>query len=213
MKTAVYNLTGEKVEELELNEYLFDIDSKPAVIHQVVVAQQNNARQVLAHTKVRSEVRGGGKKPWKQKGTGRARAGSSRSPIWSGGGVVFGPRKNRNYSEKVNKKMKNLALRMVLSDKARENNFIVVDQLVMPEVKTKELLSVLNKLPVKANKAVIALTKEDSKLVRAVKNLDKILAVGANSLNIVDLLGHRYLVISKAGLAEVVKVYGAKVAK
>jgi len=116
MKTSLYNLQGTAIGEVELDEKIFGVPEKPAVIHQVVISQQRNSRQVLAHTKTKGEVRGGGKKPWKQKGTGRARAGSSRSPLWRGGGVTFGPLKERNFSAKVNKKMKNLALRMILSD-------------------------------------------------------------------------------------------------
>ncbi len=210
MKIPVYNLNGEKVEETELNSYIFAIKPKPEVVHQIVVAQEKNARQPLAHTKDRSEVRGGGTKPWRQKGTGRARAGSIRSPLWQGGGVTFGPRKERNFSVKVNKKQKNLALRMVLSDKAKEKNLVVVDKLELPELKTKKLLEVLNKLPVKDNKTVIALSKQDPKLVRAVKNLKKVLTLGAGSLNVVDLLKYKYLLISKAGLKEVEAVYGEK---
>jgi len=211
MKTAVYNLKGEKVEELELNPFLFEVTGKTSLIHQVMTAQMNNARKAIAHTKDRSEVRGGGKKPWKQKGTGRARHGSSRSPLWIGGGVTFGPRNDRNFSEKVNKKMKNLALRVVLSDKAKEGLLVVVDSLKLAEQKTKKAVEVLKNLPLKEQKAVIALSREDDKLVKLVKNLKNVYALGANSLNIVDLLKYKYLVISKEGLKEVEKVYGQKV--
>ena len=210
MKVAVYNLAGEKVGDVALDPYLFEVEPKPEVVHQVVVAQEKNSRVNLAHTKDRSEKRGGGRKPWRQKGTGRARAGSSRSPIWKGGGVTFGPRKEQNYSVRLNKKQKNLALRMVLSDKVKENNLVVVDKLEFPELKTKKLTEVLNKLPIKGMKTVIALAKEDPKLVRAAKNLDKVLALGANSLNVIDLLKYKYLLVSKAGLAEMKEVYGKR---
>ncbi|MFA5358779.1 MAG: 50S ribosomal protein L4 [Patescibacteria group bacterium] len=210
MKATIYNLKGEKVQEIDLNSYIFDIKPKTEVVHQVVIAQENNARKNLAHTKTKGEVRGGGKKPWKQKGTGRARAGSSRSPLWRGGGVTFGPRKERDYSVKVNKKMKNLALRMVLSDKAKENDLIVVDRLELADIKTKKFVEVLRKLPVKDAKTVVALGPQDSKLVRVAKNLPKVLAIGAGSLNIVDLLKYKYLVVSQNGLDQIEKVYGKK---
>ncbi|MBI5621852.1 50S ribosomal protein L4 [Candidatus Falkowbacteria bacterium] len=210
MKTAVYNLQGEKVGDVELNPYVFEIVVKQDVVHQIVVAQERNVRKPLAHTLDRSEVRGGGKKPWAQKGTGRARHGSIRSPLWIGGGVTFGPRNDRNYSVRVNKKHKNLALRMVLSDKAAEARLVVVEALKLPEMKTKKLNEILNKLPSQGSKAMIALAKTDDKIITAAKNLDTVLAVGAGSLNVIDLLRYKYLVISKAGLAEVEKVYGKK---
>jgi large subunit ribosomal protein L4 len=210
MKTALYNLKGEKVGEVELNPSLFEIKPKVEVIHQVVVAQERNDRQVLAHTKTKGEVRGGGRKPWKQKGTGRARQGSTRNPQWKGGGVTFGPRKNRNYTVKINKKMKNLALRMVLSDKAKENNLVVVDSWQLTEEKTKKLMEVLNQLPVKNSKTVLALAKGEPKLVRLAANLSKVWATGAKSLNIVDLLKYKYLLVSQAALKEIEETYVKK---
>ncbi|MFA5075816.1 MAG: 50S ribosomal protein L4 [Patescibacteria group bacterium] len=208
MKTAVYNLAGDKVEEIELNPVLFDIEPNIAVIHQVVIAQEKNARKVLAHTKGRSDVRGGGKKPWKQKGTGRARHGSSRSPIWKGGGITFGPTKERNFKVKINQKMKNKALRMILSDKAKSDNLVVVDKWELAEMKTKLLNQILNKLPVKNQKTCLALASTDPKLVQVVHNLEKVYALGANSLNVVDLLKYKFLLISKAALQEIEKIYG-----
>jgi len=213
MNIAVYNLAGEKTDEMELDPYLFEIKPKSEVIHQVVVAQEKNSRKNFAHTKERSEIRGGGRKPWRQKGTGRARHGSIRSPLWVGGGITFGPRKDGNYSVRVNKKQKSLALRMVLSDKAKENNLLVVDKLELPEVKTKKIIEVLNKLPIKDDKTLIALSKDDPKLIKAVRNLKKINVIGAGSLNVVDLLKHKKLLISKQGLNEIEKVYGKSVAK
>lgn len=207
MKTPLYNLQGAAIGEVELSEQIFDVPLKNAVVHQVVIAQQRNARQVLAHTKVKSEVRGGGKKPWRQKGTGRARAGSIRSPLWRGGGVTFGPRKERNFATKINKKMKNLALRMVLSDKARTNALVVVDSLAMAESKTKQLSVALHALPVKNAKTLLAISAADTGTVRAAKNLSKVFATGAKSLNVVDLLKYQYLVVSQPALAELSKHY------
>ena len=210
MKTTVYNLAGEKVSEVELNPVLFEVEIKPEVVHQVVVAQERNARKNIAHVKDRSEVKATGRKPWKQKGTGRARAGSAASPLWRGGGKTFGPQKDRNYSVKVNKKMKNLALRMVLSDKAKEDNLIVVDNLELAEQKTKILNETLNKLPLANKKTVIALAKTDPKLTRTTANLIKVLAIGATSLNVTDLLKYQYLLVSQAGLIEIEKFYAKK---
>lgn len=137
LKIKVYNQNVEPVGEIELSPGVFGVKSNPALVHQAAVAQMANQRKVIAHTKTRSEVRGGGRKPWAQKGTGRARHGSSRSPIWRGGGVTFGPRNDRNFKVRINKKMKQNALLMALSDKAANNNLAVVDKFSLPEFKTK----------------------------------------------------------------------------
>lgn len=209
MKVALYTFaTGKAAGEVELDDRIFNIDAKPAVVHQVMVAQTSNARKPLAHTKDRSEVAGSGKKPWRQKGTGRARVGSVRSPIWRGGGITFGPRNERNYTVKVNKKMKNAALRMVLSDKARDGKLVVVDSLTLKDLKTKQLVNALKGLPVGAAKAVLALGADDQKLIPAAKNIPQVFATSANSLNIGDLLARPYLVISQSALQTVAKFYG-----
>ena len=148
-KANIYNQKGEQVGEIELSDKIFGVKANEALVHQAVTAQMANERQVLAHTKDRSEVRGGGKKPWRQKGTGRARAGSSRSPIWIGGGVTFGPTKDRNFSQKINKKMKKQATFMALSDKVKSKNLAVLEKLEIAEFKTKifnETLSNLEKV-------------------------------------------------------------------
>ncbi|MDD4900502.1 MAG: 50S ribosomal protein L4 [Patescibacteria group bacterium] len=137
IKVKIYNQQAEEKGEMELSAKIFGVPANAALVHQAVVAQMANMRKVLAHTLIRSEVRGGGKKPWAQKGTGRARHGSSRSPIWRGGGVTFGPRKDRNFKLRINKKMKQAAIFMALSDKVASNHFIVLDQLAMAEYKTK----------------------------------------------------------------------------
>ncbi|MBU4482340.1 50S ribosomal protein L4, partial [Patescibacteria group bacterium] len=145
-KYLVYNSSGERIKEIELNSKIFGIEIKNSVVHQVAVAQMANSRVAIAHTKDRSEVRGGGVKPWKQKGTGRARHGSTRSPIWVGGGVTFGPTKDRNFSKKVNKKQKTKALFMCLSDKANNDLFILLDELNLENGKTQELIGVIKNL-------------------------------------------------------------------
>ena len=134
-KVKVYNQEGKSTAEIELPADIFEVALNEGLLHQVVVALEANSRQVLAHTKDRSEVRGGGRKPWKQKGTGRARHGSIRSPIWKGGGVTFGPQKIRNFTKKLNKQVKRKALAMTLSDKVSNNNFIAIESLALPEVK------------------------------------------------------------------------------
>src|SRR3989339_146560 len=143
MKVKVYNLEGKEVREEELEQSFFDIVVKPEVVQQAVEAQLANSRQVLAHTKGRGEVRGGGKKPWKQKGTGRARHGSIRSPLWKGGGVTFGPTKERNFSQKINKKAKQQALFSVLSKKLADQEIKVVDEIKIKNIKTKEMAKIL----------------------------------------------------------------------
>ena len=142
----VYKTTGEKVKELDLDPKVFGVEIKEGVVHQVATSQMANSRVAIAHAKDRSEVHGGGAKPWKQKGTGRARHGSSRSPIWVGGGVTFGPTKDRNFSKKVNKKMKTRALFMCLSDKVNENLLTMLDKFEAKEGKTKEIVDVVKNL-------------------------------------------------------------------
>lgn len=206
-KVNIYNLTGEVVGQEELDAHIFAVELNPEVIQSVVVTQQANSRQVLAHTKTKGEVRGGGIKPWKQKGTGRARAGSIRSPLWKGGGVIFGPRKDRNYAIKINKKAKNKALRMVLSDKAREEKLILLDKLELAEPKTKKIMEIFAKLPCKNKKSLLSLAKKDEKIVKAAQNLEKIRLCAADSLNVVDLLKNEYFVLDKEALQKVVAVY------
>lgn len=146
IKIKIYNQKAESVGDMNLSDKIFSVKVNENLVHQVMVTQMANERQVLAHTKDRSEVRGGGAKPWRQKGTGRARAGSSRSPIWIGGGITFGPRKDRNFKKKINKKMKQKAMLMVLSDKVKNNSLVVLDKLEMKEYKTKMFAEMLRNL-------------------------------------------------------------------
>lgn len=158
----IYNQKAEQVGDIKLSDKIFGVKINEGLVHQAVVAQMANMRQVLAHTKDRSEVRGGGRKPWRQKGTGRARAGSIRSPIWIGGGVTFGPRKTRNFKKKINKKMSQTATMMVLSDKVNNKKFTVLDKLEISEFKTKifdKMLKELEKKVLKSNKPLTKNTK------------------------------------------------------
>ncbi|MBU0619801.1 MAG: 50S ribosomal protein L4 [Patescibacteria group bacterium] len=163
MQIKIYNQKAEQVGEQKLSGKVFGVKTNEGLVHQAMVAQMGNERQVLAHTKTRGEVRGGGKKPWRQKGTGRARAGSSRSPIWIGGGVTFGPRKDRNFKKNINKKMRQKAILMVLSDKVANHNLTVLDKLEMKEYKTKAFDEMLVKLEFKNQKSGIRNQEKDQK--------------------------------------------------
>jgi len=148
METAVYNQKGEEIEKIKLPSKIFGVEEKKEIIHFVANALLSNLRKPIAHTKTRGEIRGGGRKPWRQKGTGRARAGSTRSPLWRGGGIIFGPRKEANYYKKINKKIKRLALKMVLSNRAANQRLIVLDKWSLDKIKTKEVEKDLKKLPI-----------------------------------------------------------------
>ncbi len=200
-------MAGTVIGELELDAALFGVQPDAGVIHEVVTAQQANARPVLAHTKTKGEVRGGGRKPWKQKGTGRARQGSIRNPQWKGGGVAFGPRKNRNFEKKVNIKMKRKALSMTLTDKVNSGSFIVIEKLEFPAIKTKNATQLLAQLPTKGKSVLIALPAKNETIVKSVRNVPKIHAVLANSLNVVDVVGHQTILTDKAGVESIVATY------
>ncbi len=216
LKINVYNIKAEKVGEEELNPAIFEVAPKAEVIHQALVAQMANSRKVLAHTKGRSEVRGGGKKPWKQKGTGRARHGSIRSPLWIGGGVTFGPSKERNFSIKINKKIKKKALLMVLSDKAANEKFILLDELKIKDGKTREVKNLLNNFCEKLDhkkeifKSLIAYAGKAENLVTAGRNINKLRIIGVNNLNIKDLIDYEYIIMPKEGLQIIENLYSLK---
>lgn len=203
----VYNQEGEVVGDEKLNPAIFGVEIKKGLVQQAVVTQQANARFPLAHTKDRSEVRGGGAKPWRQKGTGRARHGSIRSPIWKGGGVTFGPRTDRSFQKKINRKAKRKALFMVLSDKASHNKIAILNQLKLEEFKTKRLLEILKKLPVKDKKTMIILPGSDKKIIKSAANLSKVSTIRADNLNVVDLLKFDWLLILKNSLKKMEEVY------
>lgn len=209
-KVSVYNLTGKVVGEQALNEKIFAVAVKPEVVHQAVVAQMANSRVAIAHTKTKSEIRGGGRKPWKQKGTGRARQGSIRSPQWRGGGVVFGPRSNRNFELKLNKNMKQKALAMVLSDKVTADHFIVVDNFNLADIKTQALKKSLAALPSGQSKTLLVLGDNNQSIIRSARNLAKIGYLAANSLNVVDLLKYDYVIVDQAGIQQIEAIYQSK---
>lgn len=199
----VYNLQGDKVGTQELNADVFAVKVNEPVVHQVYVAQQANSRQVVAHTKTRGEIKGGGRKPWRQKGTGRARHGSIRSPLWRGGGITFGPRNDRNYTKQVNQSMKRTALHMVLSDKVSNEKIVVVDSFASIEGKTKQLLNGLQKLPVGAASCLVVLSDKQPNVVLAGRNLPQVSFVAADSLNIGDVLHNEFIIIEQAGVSQI----------
>ncbi len=197
----VYNQDGKETGKLELPGEVFGLKFNNDLVAQAVSVQLANSRQKLAHTKDRGEVRGGGKKPWRQKGSGRARHGSSRSPIWTGGGITFGPRKEKNFAKKINKQMKKQALYMVLSGKVQDNELMILDNLEISQPKTKEMAKVFDNLK-KINKdlgrgALVVIASKNENLVRATRNLARVSMIGASSLNILDLLTKKYLVMTK----------------
>jgi large subunit ribosomal protein L4 len=204
---SLYNMQGEKVGSLELAASLFGVTLNSALVHEAVIAQEANTREAIAHTKNRGEVAGSSKKPWAQKGTGRARHGSTKSPIWIGGGITFGPRSDRNFSVKMNKKAKRKALAMVLSDKVANDRLVAVDELSIKDGKTKTLATVLKKLPVSKKKTLIVLPPTQTDVAKAAKNLTGIFTMPTNTLNVVDLLKTDVVVMSKEAIDLVTKTY------
>ncbi len=212
MKADVYNLKNEVVGTVDLPSSVFGTKWNAALVQQVLEAQLANARSPWAHVKDRSEVRGGGKKPWRQKGTGRARHGSTRSPIWVGGGKAHGPRNDRDYSQKVNKKMKRVALFSVLSKKAKDGEMKVFESLIIETPKTKIAATALKNVlsPKKGDKRFDVLLVSDNtnkNLFRATSNLEKTKAIEAGSLNVFDIINHKNLFIDRNAVETIEKHY------
>jgi len=200
MKTIVYNQEGKQIGNALLPKEIFDVKVSSDLVHQVVVSQMANRRRVIAHTKGRGEVRGGGKKPWKQKGTGRARVGSIRSPLWKGGGVTFGPTKEKVFKKKIPKSMKRKALFMTLSAKANKNLLILLDKLNIEKPKTKEVMKILNSLPCKEKNTLLILAQYDKNIIRAARNISNVGIIQAKDLNCLDLLSFKYLLMPKESI-------------
>lgn len=196
MKIAVHNLQGKKVEDIELPDIVFAVSANNALLHQVYVSQSGNRRQVLAHAKGRAETAGSGKKPWAQKGTGRARTGAARNPIWRGGGAIFGPTKDRNFKKKINKKMGRKGTIIALSEKARAKNLIVVDEMKLKEKKTKEFAKALRNLKIKGS-ALIGLSDSEKDIYLCSRNIPKADPISVKQLNVFDILNHKNLILSK----------------
>ncbi len=203
-KVALYNVQGSQVGEVELKDEIFGIEPNESVVHEAVVMQMASRRQGTHCTKSRGEVSGGGRKPWKQKGTGRARVGTIRSPLWRGGAIVFGP-KPRSYSYSIPKKKRRLAMKSVLSSKVLENEIIVVDALNFDAPKTKEMVKVLEALKVE-QKALVVTAETDENVHRSARNIKGVTPMDAASLNVYDVLAHNKLIITKDAVAKVEEV-------
>ena len=201
---SVLNMEGKEVGSMELNDAVFGVEINEHLVHQAVVLQLANNRQGTQKAKTRSEVSGGGRKPWRQKGTGHARQGSIRAPQWTGGGVVFAP-VPRDYEVKMNKKERRAALKSALTSKVQENKFIVVDELKFDEIKTKTMKNVLANL--KADKALVILNDNDQNVVLSARNIEGVQTALTNTINVFDLLKHNTVVVTKAAVETIEEVY------
>ena len=201
---AVYNMEGKEVDKIELNDSIFGVEINEHLVHMAVLQQLANKRQGTQKAKTCSEVRGGGRKPWRQKGTGHARQGSTRSPQWTGGGVVFAPTP-RDYSFKLNKKEKRAALKSALTSRVVENKFVVVDELKLDEIKTKKFVEVLKNLNVE--KALVVLNDMDEKVIASAANIPTVKTTQTNELNVFDVLKYDTVVVTKAAVATIEEVY------
>ena len=203
-KVSVYNMEGKEVGSMELNDAVFGVEVNEHLVHMAVVQQLANNRQGTQKAKTRSEVCGGGRKPWRQKGTGHARQGSTRAPQWTGGGVVFAPTP-RDYSFKMNRKEKRAALKSALTSRVQENKLIVVDELKFDEIKTKKFAEVLKNLNL--DKALVVLNENDEKVVMSAKNIPTVKTTQINTINVYDVLKYNTVVLTKAAAESIEEVY------
>jgi large subunit ribosomal protein L4 len=210
MKTTLYNQEGKENGEALLPKEIFELEVSPDLIHQVIHAQIGNRRTVIADTKDRGEVSGGGKKPWRQKGTGRARVGSNRSPLWRHGGVTFGPTNERNFKKNISDTMRKKALFMVLSAKVKNNLLVLVEDLKIEKPKTKVMAEILGKLPSKDKTALIVLPTVDKNIILASNNISGIKTIQAKDLNSLDVLTFKYLILFKDSIKVIKEIFGNK---
>ena len=201
---SVYNMEGNEVGKIDLNDAVFGVEVNEHLVHMAVVQQLANNRQGTQKAKTRSEVSGGGRKPWRQKGTGHARQGSTRAPQWTGGGVVFAPTP-RDYTQKMNKKERRAALKSVLTNAVQENKLIVLDELKLDEVKTKAMQNVLNNLNV--SKAMVVLADNDANVVLSTRNIPDVVTALPNTINVYDVLKYNTVILTKASAAAIEEVY------
>ena len=201
---SVYNMEGNEVGKMDLNDAVFGVEVNEHLVHMAVVAQLANNRQGTQKAKTRSEVSGGGRKPWRQKGTGHARQGSTRAPQWTGGGIVFAPTP-RDYTIRLNKKEKRAALKSALTSRVLENKFIVVDELKLDEIKTKKFQNVMNNL--KVNKALVVVDENSDNVVKSAKNIQSVKTAYVNTINVYDILKYNTVVATKAAVANIEEVY------
>ena len=209
-KTKIYNLKGETSKNKTLNSSIFEVKENPILLSEVIVSQMANKRNAISNTKTRGEVSGGGKKPFKQKGTGNARAGSTRSPLWIGGGITFGPRKNRSYEKRINSKVKTSAIKMILSKKAQEKKLIVLESFELKEISTKKVREIFEKLPIEEGKILVVLPKMDANIELSMANIPYVKLSKTVNLNIFDLLKYNYLVTTVEGLNEIEKIFSGE---
>jgi large subunit ribosomal protein L4 len=207
MKTLVYNQEGKEMGEALLPKEIFEVKLNQDLVHQVLVGQAGNRRIVMADTKDRSKVSGGGRKPWKQKGTGRARHGSTRSPLWRHGGVTFGPLSEANFKREIPNAMKRKALFMVLSEKVKNNLVVVLDDLKLEQAKTKVMAEILGKLPSKKQTALIVLPDMDKNIISAARNIPGISTIQAKDLNCLDALSYKYFILLKGSIKVIKEIF------
>ena len=203
-KVSVYNMEGKEVDSIELDDAIFNVEVNEHLVHMAVLNQLANNRQGTQKAKTRSEVRGGGRKPWRQKGTGHARQGSIRAPQWTGGGAVFAP-VPRDYSMKMNKKEKRAALKSALTSRVQENKIVVVDELKMDEIKTKKFAKVMSNL--KLDKALVVLADNDKNVVASAKNIPSVKTASTDTINVYDILKYNTLVLTKDAVKNIQEVY------
>lgn len=201
----VYNLEGKQVRSIELDDRVFALPKNDSLLHEVYVSLSANERGVYAHTKGRGERKGSGRKPWKQKHTGRARAGSVRSPLWRKGGVVFGPKSDRNFSKKINQKVRRKSVLIALSEKVRSDSIRIVESFALSEWKTKQMVGVLASLSLSGKSTLLAFSKEDTLLTRVSRNIPKVSPVSIHTLNTKELLDNRFLVMTEASVGSLEK--------
>lgn len=207
MKISVYNQKGEDIDKTELPDEIFGLEANLDLLHQVVVSQMSNRRQGSAHTKDRSDVSGGGKKPWRQKGTGRARHGSIRSPLWRGGGVTFGPRSDRNYKKTIPVMMRRKALFMALSSKAKDGELIIIDDLGAKDHKTKVIKSTLDNLPFADKTGLLILPAVDKNVILGARNIPKTETMQAKNLTALDVLSSKRLIMTPESVAKIKETF------
>ena len=201
---SVYNMEGKEVGKMDLNDAVFGVEVNEHLVHMAVVQQLANNRQGTQKAKTRSEVSGGGRKPWRQKGTGHARQGSTRSPQWTGGGVVFAP-VPRDYSFKLNKKEKRAALKSALTSRVNENKLLVLDELKLDEIKTKNFKEVLDNL--KVSKALVVIEDNDKNVVLSARNIPNVITAQANTINVYDIMKYSTVIVTKGAVAQIEEVY------
>lgn len=212
MKIITYNQKGEEIGKTDLPSEVFDVKFNADLVHQVVISQMANQRRVLAHTKDRSEVKGGGRKPWRQKGTGRARTGSIRSPLWRSGGITFGPTKERKYDKIIPKKIRRKALFMVLSQKAKDKELVLLDEIKVEKAKTKKMIEIIRNtiykiLNINKGSVLIALPKKDKNVILSARNIPKTATIPAKDLNCLDILNYKYLMLPKEAIKVIEKTF------